>query len=1296
MEKKMEVKRLRTCWKIAIVAMMCVVAFGGAYIYASAASSAIMRLNASNIVVNTGSDSNNLFIEEFRGVDENHIDTENPDNHNKLIPTNVEWTSANNTVVTFKSSTSSTASGYVDRVYGLQPTLSGLNAGQTTVTATYYSKTYNETGAITSSVAINKVQANVTVPLAVSYFDSYTNTPKSTIYKVGDLITINTNTTDVNGLFVETRNDKTGNLKDDGILEIVSKTVNSVTLKVIGGGSTYLTVRTYDGDGNDQLCKTYQIRSRVELDREHPNEAGHRVQEITVPSGKKYTYMVLDDTDYAPFTYEVIPSNILYPVSSGVTFKTEDAGICSISAGSIRGERAGVTLVNVGLFSSDVNGNATRDTGFDINIVVPFKKMGHQINTINVGDQAQLSTTAKDSEVTWSTSDNNVATVDAVTGLVTAKGAGTVRIYATRTQDDLYTVYGLPCQLVYEITVIDGFGISTTETTVNIGETIDIEALVTAADLASNPVSFKVENVAGADGVIPTETLVTTKQEGKKLYITGVAPGSVKVTASQVVGGVIKSEICVIHVTTPVNEITINPSSIKINRGETGTVQLLFNPPGPTNSKVLWGTSNPEVATVEGGSYTATIKGVKGGTATISVVSEDGLKVATCEVYVREPVTGITLNATNVTSSMSVGKYQLIANVLPAGEGVNRNVTWTSSDTSVVKVDENGLVTYVKPGYATIICQTEDGGYIASCNFMVSIPVTEIKLDYTDEIMSIGDRLRITAEILPVEASNRILYWESSNTNVCIVDSNGLVQAVGTGSCTILCKSADGGYTAMCNIYVKQPVTSIILNTTDITVRKGQIFWLNATCLPENADNKIVTWTSRDESVCKVDETGKVTATGAGTTSIIATNVDTGLTAFCVVTVTQPVTGITLNSSYQLLWVGAKYAIIPNIEPVDAENKKVTYLSSDPTVASVDENGIVTALKGGSCIIEVTTDECKLTAACTIEVKEYVTSIELSESNKFMNLGASGTLIAKVGADTATNKNIVWSSSNYEICSVDQEGNLIAGSLGTAVITATAADGSGVSASCIIRVVNPVKSISIVPSTLRMLVGESKILQANIFPEDASIKDVVWTSSDEKIAMVDEAGEVFALSPGKVKITATSQDGNDIKGVCWVYVTPVIDITSLKINSSEIYMLTGKSRQLSVRVRPAVNTDEYKWYSTDTGIVVVDQDGVISTVAPGVAEVFVESTATGVTSKCIVHSLGISRSSITLGQYDSYWLDVLGSDGSKITWRSSNPRVCTVSSTGQVIARKAGTTTVTAVVNNKTLTCVVKVTALEK
>ena len=138
-------------------------------------------------------------------------------------------------------------------------------------------------------------------------------------------------------------------------------------------------------------------------------------------------------------------------------------------------------------------------------------------------------------------------------------------------------------------------------------------------------------------------------------------------------------------------------------------------------------------------------------------------------------------------------------------------------------------------------------------------------------------------------------------------------------------------------------------------------------------------------------------------------------------------------------------------------------------------------------------------------------------------------------------------------------------------------------------------------------------------------------------------------------------------------------------------MLAGRARQLSVIVRPVTNTDSYEWYSTDTGIVQVDQDGVITTVGPGTADVFVISKNSSVEASCTIHSLAMSRSNIRLEQYDRYTLDVIGAEN-KITWRSSNPRVCTVSSSGEVIGRKAGTATVTATVNNKTLSCVVTVT----
>ena len=1287
--------RLKLQWKIAIAVLIAGVACGGVLIFANADSSVSLSLTPAQSSVAQGSTSTVIHA-NLSGTDDEYYDASNPSNNGIASPVRLEWSISDEDydVVKFVNP-SSGGDAYLQSVSGTtNPTVYGNRAGAATITAAYHSKKFSDTGAVVYDNVLATSTAAVYVPINVNVERKRENQilQEADLMKEGDLITITANTCESNKLFIETSNDSSGEVKSDGVVEMYYRDSSKVVLKVIGGGSTTITARTADGSGINALTYTFTVRSEVKFKENITNAQGHFITHLqSNPSAK---YIVLSDQDSETFTYEELPSNVVYPEKSNVVYRTADTNIATVAAGTVCGVHAGVTTVSAGLTTLDVGGNESWFTKDAVNIVVPFKKMGNEVSNMNVGDQLQLSTSAIASEVTWSTSDNTVLQVDSSTGLVKAVGAGTATIYATRVQDELYTVYGLPYQLVYKITVIDGFGLSTVSTSVNIGSTIDITALVT-----NNPtkeqITYTVTNQPDAAGVVPTYDLIEVSQsdDGRIFTVKGVAAGIVHLKVSQNINGVIKSETCVIYVTTPVGEVTINPSSLTIDRGSTGTVQLLFNPSGPTNANVLWSSSDTSVATVEGDSYTATIKGVSGGNATITVITEDGLKVATCDVYVREPVTGVVLNATTVESAMAIGQYQLVATVLPAGNGVNRNVTWSSSNESVCKVDGNGLVTYVAPGYCTIVCKTEDGAFLATCNFIISIPVETIKLDYTDEIMSKGDRLRITAEVLPLTATNRTVSWESSNTNVCIVDSNGLVEAVGTGSATILCKSLDGGVTAMCNIYVKQPVTSIVLNTTDITVRKGQVFWLNATCLPENADNKIVSWESRDTDVCTVESDGKVTATGAGTTSIICTNVDTGLTAYCVVTVTQPVTGIKLNSDYQELWVGAKYAIIPSIEPIDAENKNVTYFSSDTSVATVDEYGVVTALKGGNCVIEVTTEECHLTAACTIVVKEYVSSITLSETDKFMNVGATGRLIATVGTTTATNRNVIWSSSDNSICYVDANGNLSAESVGNAVITATAADGSGVTASCIVRVVNPVTRIEIVPSTVRLLVGDSQKVTANVYPENATIKDVTWTSSNESIATVDEDGEIFALSTGKVKITATSQDGNNIKGICWVYVTPVVNITSLKINSKDIYMLTGRSRKLSVIVRPAVNTDSYKWYSSDTGIVTVDDNGVITTVGPGTADVYVISDGAGVESTCTVHSLAISRSSITLEQYDKYTLDVIGTT-SKITWRSSNPRVCTVSSSGEVIGRKAGTATITAVVNDKTLSCVVRVTSI--
>lgn len=896
--------------------------------------------------------------------------------------------------------------------------------------------------------------------------------------------------------------------------------------------------------------------------------------------------------------------------------------------------------------------------------------------------------------------------------------------------------YNNELQSDFTFVIIDALSISPESAVVNLGETTDIVFTTTS----TSPITYDIINVASGDltyevgniEVLGSEEVPSSSNNIHKYvyHIKGTGVGYKQFVVRQTIDGNTKEKPCTIQVVNPINNIKLPDSlEVYIEDENATTIEAVFEPASERVKKIEWVADDstlldvkdttPDFAantTISGAS--AEIKGKKQGNTDvhIKVYTDEGIKDAHVNVTVRSHIDSIVLNQSKVEGKTGES-FQLLATVKykDGTTTINDGVTYTQTsfgDDPVVSVDPaTGLVRFLKPGNATVTATVADstGSLSASCDFSIEVPITDITLDHTDAQITIGETLSIKAIITPANATNQIVSWETSNASVATVtytkdsyDSiNVTVTGVAHGTATIICKAADGQI-RMCTVYVKQPVTGITLDTQDtITIRKGQSIYLNATILPYNADDKTVVWSSSRPEYCTVDQYGMITGiepTGENYEAVITvtSNDNPEIFATCKVKVIQPITGITLNSTYQEMWVGSKYAIIPDIQPADADNKKVTYISSDPEVASVDENGIVTALKGGTTVIEITTEQYGLKATCTILVKEYVTSITLDASEKYLGLGKTDKLTATVEAATATNRNVVWSSSDPDICSVDQQGNITGNNLGNAVITATAADGSGVVATCIVHVTESINGLRVEPDTVRIAIGSSYIVSA--ITDDGNVtNDVVWTSSNESIATVDEMGEIFGLSTGKCKVTATAKTDSMVSASCWVYVTPVVNISSLKINSSEIYMLTGKQRQLAVRVRPAVNTDSYDWYSTDTGIVTVNGSGLITTVGPGVADVVVESTNNGVSSACTVHSLAISRSNMRLEQYDSNVLDVIGIEsGDKVTWRSSNPRIATVDASGNVIGRMRGTCNITAVTHDKTLYCTVTVFTAKK
>ncbi len=145
-------------------------------------------------------------------------------------------------------------------------------------------------------------------------------------------------------------------------------------------------------------------------------------------------------------------------------------------------------------------------------------------------------------------------------------------------------------------------------------------------------------------------------------------------------------------------------------------------------------------------------------------------------------VTNVTLNKTTLT--LMAGESQtLIATVQPQ-EATNKTVIWSSSDKSIATVDNNGLVTAIKEGKATITVTTKDGNKTANCSVIVKakvINVTEVKLDKTDITKVEGETEQLTATILPKNATNKTVTWSSSDKNIATVNNNGLVTTIKEG-----------------------------------------------------------------------------------------------------------------------------------------------------------------------------------------------------------------------------------------------------------------------------------------------------------------------------------------------------------------------------------------------------------------------------------------------------------------------------------------------------------------------------------
>ena len=329
------------------------------------------------------------------------------------------------------------------------------------------------------------------------------------------------------------------------------------------------------------------------------------------------------------------------------------------------------------------------------------------------------------------------------------------------------------------------------------------------------------------------------------------------------------------------------------------------------------------------------------------------------------PVTGVTVTGANTATAGDT--VTLTATVAPAN-ATDKSVTWSTSDAAVATVNANGVVTTKKAGKVTITATSNgDKTKFGSIEITVSaatVPVTSVTVA-GDAAMTVDGEQTLTATVAPATATDKTVTWKSSDATVATVDANGKVVAKKAGEVTITATA--GGVSGTLKITVSDKAPTVIpVQSVTVTGKQelveGASTTLTATVAPADATDKTVTWKSSDESVATVDKDGVVTAKKAGTVTITATAGGVSGTLHITVTAkpveTVPVTSVEVTvEAGTTVSVGKTLQATATVKPGNATNKKVTWKSSDESIATVDANGVITAKKAGKVVITATSTD---------------------------------------------------------------------------------------------------------------------------------------------------------------------------------------------------------------------------------------------------------------------------------------------------------------------------------------------------
>ena len=387
----------------------------------------------------------------------------------------------------------------------------------------------------------------------------------------------------------------------------------------------------------------------------------------------------------------------------------------------------------------------------------------------------------------------------------------------------------------------------------------------------------------------------------------------------------------------------------------------------------------------------------------------------------------------------------LTVKAVPKTGGEAEKFTLSSSDESVVKVDKSGKITAADTGVAYIVAKAESGGE-SKCK--VTVKKAPSKLTLKKELtINKNATAKLTAVLPESTASNKITFT-SGNPKICTVTATGIIKGISRGSTSVTAKTYNGK-TAVCKVKVLDSsiidAKSVTLDKTSLVLGKGESFTFTPAVSPANTTDKNVKFTSSDESVAVVTDS-KVVAKGVGTATVTAKTAN-GKTATCKITVKPAPDRLTLDKSELWLGLGEDFKISAKI--TDGTASAIKFKTSDSSICEVGEDGTVKSKKIGNAVVTASTFNGKI-VKCKVHVKAAPSEITLEKYRVDLKVGQKFRLVSHVPGNSAAMTR-EFSSTNTDVCTVDQNGLITAKKVGSSVIRVQTFNGKKVSCQVFVK-----------------------------------------------------------------------------------------------------------------------------------------------------------------------------------------------------------------------------------------------------